>query len=87
LLQGDSNWAGPGGQTAYIDATDGDLIVFHALSLSQNGLDYLFVRSLTWANDWPVIGSSTESVPAIEGRNSEGVEHPGVVEQLRVNRF
>jgi arabinan endo-1,5-alpha-L-arabinosidase len=61
LLQGDSNWAGPGGQTAYIDAADGDLIVFHALSLSQNGLDYLFVRSLTWVNDWPVIGSSTGS--------------------------
>lgn len=59
LLQGDTNWAGPGGQTAYIDSTDGDLIVFHALQLSQNGLDYLFVRSLTWANDWPVIGTST----------------------------
>jgi arabinan endo-1,5-alpha-L-arabinosidase len=59
LLQGDATWAGPGGQTAYIDATDGDLIVFHALQLSQNGLDYLFVRSLTWANDWPVIGTST----------------------------
>jgi arabinan endo-1,5-alpha-L-arabinosidase len=59
LLQGDSTWAGPGGQTAYIDPTDGDLIVFHALLLSQNGLDYLFVRSLTWPNDWPVIGTST----------------------------
>ncbi|MGA3092787.1 MAG: family 43 glycosylhydrolase [Terriglobales bacterium] len=59
LLQGDTTWAGPGGQTAYIDATDGDLIVFHALLLSQNGLDYLFVRSLTWANGWPVIGTST----------------------------
>jgi arabinan endo-1,5-alpha-L-arabinosidase len=61
LLQGDDKWAGPGGQTAYIDATDGDLIVFHALLLSQNGLDYLFVRSLGWADDWPVIGTSTES--------------------------
>ena len=60
LLQGDATWAGPGGQTAYIDPTDGDLIVFHALLLSQNGLDFLFVRSLTWVNDWPVIGSSTE---------------------------
>ena len=59
LLQGDSNWAGPGGQTAYIDATNGDLIVFHALRLSQNGLDYLFVRSLSWTNGWPVIGDST----------------------------
>lgn len=61
LLQGNSTWAGPGGQTACIDPTDGDLIVFHALLLSQNGLDYLFVRSLTWANDWPVIGTSTDS--------------------------
>lgn len=59
LLQGDATWAGPGGQTAYIDATDGDLIVFHALQLSQNGLDYLFVRSLTWPNNWPMIGTST----------------------------
>jgi arabinan endo-1,5-alpha-L-arabinosidase len=61
LLQGDSTWAGPGGQTAYIDPTDGDLIVFHALLLSQNGLDYLFVRSLNWTNNWPVIGSSTDA--------------------------
>src|SRR6202789_602045 len=61
LFQGGSTWAGPGGQTAYIDPTDGDLIVFHALMLSQNGLDYLFVRSLTWTNDWPVIGTSTDS--------------------------
>jgi arabinan endo-1,5-alpha-L-arabinosidase len=61
LLQGDATWAGPGGQTAYIDPTDGDLIVFHALQLSQNGLDFLFVRSLNWTNDWPVIGTSTAS--------------------------
>jgi arabinan endo-1,5-alpha-L-arabinosidase len=61
LLQGDVTWAGPGGQTAYIDPTDGDLIVFHALMLSQNGLDFLFVRSLTWANDWPVIGNSIDA--------------------------
>jgi arabinan endo-1,5-alpha-L-arabinosidase len=61
LLQGNATWAGPGGQTAYIDPTDGDLIAFHALQLSQNGLDYLFVRSLTWTNDWPVIGTSTKA--------------------------
>ncbi len=62
LLQGDGvTWAGPGGQTAYIDPADGDLITFHALNLTQNGLDYLFVRSLTWVNDWPVIGTSTAS--------------------------
>jgi arabinan endo-1,5-alpha-L-arabinosidase len=67
LLQGDATWAGPGragpgGQTAYIDATDGDLFVFHALLLSQNGLDYLFVRGLSWPNGWPLIGTSTVPV-------------------------
>jgi arabinan endo-1,5-alpha-L-arabinosidase len=59
LLQGNTTWGAPGGQTAYIDATDGDLIVFHALDLQENGLDYLFVRSLTFSNGWPVIGSTT----------------------------
>jgi arabinan endo-1,5-alpha-L-arabinosidase len=73
LLQGDTTWAGPGGQTAYIDPTDGDLIVFHALMLSQNGLDFLFVRSLTWTNDWPVIGTSTDpgSESGSEGSSKE----------------
>ena len=58
LLQGDSTWGAPGGQTAYIDPTDGNLIVFHALDLQKNGLDFLFVRSLSFANGWPVIGNS-----------------------------
>lgn len=58
LLQGTTTWAGPGGQTAYIDPVHGDLIVFHALGLQQNGLGYLFVRSLTWSNGWPVVGTS-----------------------------
>jgi arabinan endo-1,5-alpha-L-arabinosidase len=56
LLQGNgTTWSAPGGQTAYIDAQNGDLIVFHALNLQQNGLDYLFVNSLAWQNGWPVI--------------------------------
>jgi len=58
LLQGNSTWGAPGGQTAYIDPTDGDLIVFHALDLQKNGLDFLFVRSLSFSNGWPVIGDS-----------------------------
>lgn len=59
LLQGNSTWSAPGGQTAYIDPTDGDLIVFHALSLSQNyGTGYLFVRTLSFSTGWPVIGDS-----------------------------
>jgi arabinan endo-1,5-alpha-L-arabinosidase len=59
LLQGNgTTWGAPGGQTAYIDAQDGDLIVFHALNLQQNGLDYLFVNSLSWQNGWPVVEPS-----------------------------
>ena len=62
LLQGDGvNWSAPGGQTAYIDSVGGDLIAFHALKLSQNGLDYLFIRSLSFTTGWPVIGNSTAS--------------------------
>ncbi len=56
LLQGNgTTWNAPGGQTAYLDPQDGDLIVFHALNLQQNGLDYLFVNPLAWSNNWPVI--------------------------------
>jgi len=58
LLQGNSTWGAPGGQTAYIDPTNGDLIVFHALDLQQDGRDYLFVRSLSFADGWPRIGNS-----------------------------
>ncbi len=62
LLQGDgTNWIAPGGQTAYIDSTAGDLLVFHALRVQANYLDYLFVRSLTFSSGWPVIGASTVS--------------------------
>ena len=62
LLQGDGvSWSGPGGQTAYVDPAMGDLIVFHALNLAQQGLDYLFVRSLSFGTGWPVIGSSSVS--------------------------
>ena len=62
LLQGDGvNWNAPGGQTMYLDSTGGDVIVFHALSLQQNYLDFLFVRSVTWDTGWPVLGTSTGS--------------------------
>ena len=65
LLQGDGvNWSAPGGETAYLDATGGDLLVFHALSVYQNYLDCLFVRTLTWTNGWPVIGNSTVTAGA-----------------------
>jgi arabinan endo-1,5-alpha-L-arabinosidase len=61
LLAGSGNWIAPGGETAYIDGTDGDVIAFHALNVSQNDLDYLFVRSLDFSTGWPVIGNTTVS--------------------------
>ena len=55
LLAGDGvTFNGPGGQTAYIDPQNGDIIVFHAIHL-PDGTPYLFVNSLTWANGWPQI--------------------------------
>lgn len=56
LLQGNgSTWSAPGGETVYIDPTGGDLIVFHALKVQQNYLDYLYVNTVTWDTGWPVI--------------------------------
>jgi arabinan endo-1,5-alpha-L-arabinosidase len=55
-----TTWNAPGGQMAYLDpATDSEIIVFHALNLQQNGLDYLWVSPLTWTNNWPAIQASS----------------------------
>ncbi len=55
LLAGnDTTWNGPGGETAYLDSQNGDLIAFHAIQL-PDGAAYLFVNSLTWPNNWPQI--------------------------------
>lgn len=57
LLKGDSAWHAPGGGTAYLDPTNGDsLIVFHALNMPNNGAPSLWLKNLTWVNDWPTIG-------------------------------
>ena len=56
LLEANSLWGAPGGQTAYHDPASGnDLIVFHALNLQQNGLDYFWANQLAWVDDWPMI--------------------------------
>ena len=55
LLSSSGLYTAPGGEQVYTDSTDGDLITFHALSNIQNGLDYMFVKSLTWPSDWPAI--------------------------------
>jgi arabinan endo-1,5-alpha-L-arabinosidase len=58
VLAASGEFTAPGGEFVYTDATNGDLITFHALSDNQNGLDYLFVNQLTWPNDWPQIGTA-----------------------------
>jgi arabinan endo-1,5-alpha-L-arabinosidase len=57
LLASSGEFTAPGGEMVYTDSTNGDLITFHALANNQNGLDYLFVNSLTWPGDWPLIGT------------------------------
>ena len=57
LLSTSGEFTAPGGQDVLVDPTGGDLITFHALSNAQNGYDYLFVKSLTWPGDWPLIGN------------------------------
>src|SRR5580698_619670 len=55
LLAGNGvTWNAPGGETVRIDASNGDLIVFHAIHL-PDGAAYLFCNSLTWPDDWPQI--------------------------------
>ena len=57
LLESDANWVGTGGGTAYLDPSNGDsLLVFHALKLNENGAMYMWLKNLSWTNDWPVIG-------------------------------
>lgn len=55
IMESGSQWTAPGGATVLIDPTHGDLIAYHALDSSGGYLDYLFVDSLTWPSDWPVI--------------------------------
>jgi arabinan endo-1,5-alpha-L-arabinosidase len=55
LLESGASWIAPGGSTVLIDPVHGDLITYHALHASENYLDYLFVDTIAWPNDWPVI--------------------------------
>ncbi len=54
LLRGNNQWAGPGGQSIWLDPTMGDVIVFHAYAVSD-GSPWLDFNSLEWKNGWPVI--------------------------------
>jgi len=59
LLQGNASYGAPGGASVLVDSdtSRGDVIVFHALDLARNGVPVLFMKPLTWTNDWPVIGN------------------------------
>jgi arabinan endo-1,5-alpha-L-arabinosidase len=58
LLEGDGTWNAPGGATAYLDETRSEsLLVFHARNLAQGGTPYQWLKTLTWLNDWPVVGN------------------------------
>jgi arabinan endo-1,5-alpha-L-arabinosidase len=54
VLQGNAEWGGTGGATAYIDPDTGEnFLIFHALHLTENGAMFMWVKNLTWNNDWP----------------------------------
>jgi arabinan endo-1,5-alpha-L-arabinosidase len=54
LLQGNGSWNAPGGGTAYLDKDSGDgMLIFHSQNLQQKGTPYVWLKSLTWTNDWP----------------------------------
>ena len=56
LIAGNGSWNAPGGGTAWVDPDTGEsLLAFHALNMSQGGAPYLWIKSISWQNDWPVI--------------------------------
>lgn len=56
LLQAQGAWNAPGGGTAYVDRETGEsMMVFHALKLTDNGRQYLWVKHIAWKDGWPVL--------------------------------
>ena len=56
LIEGNGSWNAPGGGAAWIDPDTGDSFLgFHALNMSQGGAPYLWLKSIAWQNDWPVV--------------------------------
>ena len=56
VVQGDSQWLGAAGGTAYVDSETGEsLLVFHALKASEGGAMYAWVKEIAWVNDWPML--------------------------------
>ena len=77
VLAGDGvKWSGPGGQTAYLDPQNGNVIVFHTIHL-PDGAPYLFVNSLTWTNGWPQIQPLKSTPTGCIGREKVATRYTG----------
>jgi arabinan endo-1,5-alpha-L-arabinosidase len=56
ILDAQGMWNAPGGATAYVDSQSGEsILVFHALKMTENGAMYLWMKHISWQNDWPVL--------------------------------
>ena len=41
---------------AYVDAATGEsMLVFHALEMTENGAPYLWMKRISWQNDWSAL--------------------------------
>lgn len=67
LLQGDSDWVGPGHVDVTTDDAGQDWIIYHAAPRGRatlpNGVQrrYLMIDELDWSGRWPVVGDGTPS--------------------------
>lgn len=58
LVSAGPDWFAPGSATAFHDPSTGkDMLAFHALQLSQAGAATLWIRDISWQDDWPVLQS------------------------------
>jgi arabinan endo-1,5-alpha-L-arabinosidase len=56
LLEGTRAWVAPGGGTVYLNQEGGDgVIVFHALDMSRGADASLWIKGVSWKDDWPVL--------------------------------
>jgi arabinan endo-1,5-alpha-L-arabinosidase len=62
LLKGDGTWNAPGGGTAYLDTDNGDsVLIFHAQNLHEGGVPHVWLKTIAWTNDWPVLTDQASS--------------------------
>jgi arabinan endo-1,5-alpha-L-arabinosidase len=56
VLESSTSWIAPGGGTAYTDPDSGAaMLVFHALNMSNKAAPTLWIKNITWQDDWPVL--------------------------------